>query len=253
MQTLTKGGAFTHPATCMHTSGHPAKMTASAVTLLVVVSVLVSLASSSPASDCRTAIERECNAERNNIVGCSVCAHNIATCKHADVDLVAECRQAVWDAALAAPDPQDPPFDLTRVQFSGVFTSHAVLQRAPQRASLFGTAKPGASVTVSVAGPNGYTFTTPPATVVSDPSDPAVHGTWRVLLEPRPAGLGYTLRAACDGCTNSTGGTNTNELGAWSGAAPQSAACPLARPLHTVPAPSRLSFFCVCCYRTHAS
>jgi len=109
----------------------------------------------------------------------------------------------------AATDPDDPPFDQTRVLFSGIFSDHGVLQRAPARAALFGTAAAGAHVTVSVAGPNGYAHTTP-QTVVASTSDPAIHGTWKVLLPARPPGVGYTITARCDACDNATAASLTD-------------------------------------------
>ena len=58
--------------------------------------------------------------------------------------------------ALAVPDPQDPPFDLSRVLYSGSFSDHGVLQRAP-KVSVFGTASVGATVVVvRLTGPGGY-------------------------------------------------------------------------------------------------
>ena len=101
------------------------------------------------------------------------------------------------------PGPNDPPFDLTRVLFSASFSSHMVLQRAPQVAAVFGTAAPGGAVTVTLTGPAGYTFTSPPVAVVRSP-DAALHGTGKVLLPARPAGFGYTVAAACEGCANTT-------------------------------------------------
>lgn len=105
--------------------------------------------------------------------------------------------------ALAQPGPIDPPFDLTQVLFSAAFSTHMVLQRAPQVAAVFGTATPGAAVTVTLTGPAGYSFTSPPRVVVSSP-DMTLHGTWKVLLPARPAGFGYTVVAACAGCANAT-------------------------------------------------
>ena len=101
-------------------------------------------------------------------------------------------------------DPSiDPPFDLSRVTFSSVFTDLMVLQRAPQQSSVYGTATPGAAITVTFAGPGGFTFTSPP-TPVATSSDPAIHGSWKVLLPARPAGVGYNISAVCTGCTNTT-------------------------------------------------
>lgn len=97
--------------------------------------------------------------------------------------------------------PVDPPFDLTRALFSSVFSDNAVLQRAPQRSAVFGTATPGAAVTVTLAGPQP--FSAPPVVVTSS-ADPALHGTWKVVLPARAAGFGYSVTAMCTGCANST-------------------------------------------------
>jgi hypothetical protein len=107
----------------------------------------------------------------------------------------------ILGAAAAPLGPVDPPFDLTRVLFSSAFSSHAVLQRAPQQAAVFGTATPGASVSVTLAGPQP--FSAAPVTVTSS-ADPALHGTWKVLLPARPAGFGYSIAASCSGCSNAT-------------------------------------------------
>ena len=115
---------------------------------------------------------------------------------------------AAWGAAPALRDLDvdpsvDPPFDLSKVSFSSVFSDSMVLQRAPQQASVYGTATPGASITVTLASSAGFTFTSPPTTVVTS-SDSSIHGSWKVLLPARPAGMGYNLTAVCAGCTNST-------------------------------------------------
>ena len=112
--------------------------------------------------------------------------------------------------ALAAPaDPSggiDPPFDFSRALFSGVFSDHLVLQMAPARAALFGTAAPGAAVTVRLLGPNGLAFTSPPAPVAIS-GDPALHGTWKVLLPAQAPGFGYNLTATCAGCADASPAT----------------------------------------------
>ena len=102
-----------------------------------------------------------------------------------------------------AAGPLDPPFDLTRVLFSAVFSSQMVLQRAPSMSAVFGTATPGASIIVTVDGPNGFSYTSAPSPVVIS-SDLSIHGTWRTLLKPMNAGFGYNISAACTGCTNSS-------------------------------------------------
>ena len=114
---------------------------------------------------------------------------------------------AAADARNAPLGPVDPPFDATRVLFSTVFSDHAVLQRAPQQAAVFGTATPGAAVTVTVAGPDKFSFTSPPTPVAQGTGDPAIDGTWKVLLPARPAGFGYSVTASCAGCSTSAPAT----------------------------------------------
>jgi len=105
----------------------------------------------------------------------------------------------------------DPPFDQTKVIFSGVFSNHGVLQRSPASASVFGTAVAGGSVTVTLSGPNGFNFTSAPV-IVTTSNDASLNGTWKVLLPPRPAGFGYSLTATCNGCSNDTAAT-LNDVG----------------------------------------
>ena len=112
-------------------------------------------------------------------------------------------------AVDAAPDPQDPPFDLSRVLFSGVFSDHGILQRAPKLSAVFGTASIGATVKVTLTGPDGYSHAAAPVPVASS-ADPALHGTWKVLLAARPAGFGYSIVASCSGCANATAATLTD-------------------------------------------
>ena len=103
-----------------------------------------------------------------------------------------------------APPYADPPFDFTRVLFSAAFSDDMVLQRAPARASVLGTATPGASITVRVTGPANFTWTSAPSAVTSAPSDASLHGTWKALLPARAAGFGYEIQALCDGCPTAT-------------------------------------------------
>ena len=66
--------------------------------------------------------------------------------------------------------------------FAKLFTDHAVLQRAPASAAVWGFASPGAPVDVAF---NGATLH-----AVADAG-----GAWRVALPPTPAGGPYALRA----------------------------------------------------------
>ena len=128
------------------------------------------------------------------------------------VFFVAACRlQGGYAATNVAPDPQDPPFDLTKVLFSGTFSDHMVLQREPRRSAVFGTASIGATVSIVLTDPNGGRQSLGPVTVANS-ADPAVNGTWKVLLPSQPAGFGYALEAQCTGCLNSTS-ANLKDVG----------------------------------------
>ena len=96
----------------------------------------------------------------------------------------------------------DPAFDLSRVQFAGSFLPGMVLQRAPAQSAVFGTAAPGATVTIHTTGPGGWSHAA--QTTVSALPDAELHGTWKLLLPPRPAGYGYSITAECAGCANTT-------------------------------------------------
>ena len=66
--------------------------------------------------------------------------------------------------------------------FAKIFTDHAVLQRAPAAANVWGFVSPGAAVDVQFAGKT--------LSAVADAS-----GTWAVALPPTAAGGPYTLSA----------------------------------------------------------
>ena len=86
--------------------------------------------------------------------------------------------------------------------FAGNFGDNMVLQRS-QKSAVYGTATPGANVQLVFAQPSsGFSF----SETVGVASSPAAehHGTWKVLLPPRPAGNNYTLTATCAGCPNTT-------------------------------------------------
>ena len=102
----------------------------------------------------------------------------------------------------------DPAFNLTAVQFAGSFLSGMVLQRAPAQSAVFGTAPPGATVTIHASGPDGWSFSGDATAATA--SDAELHGTWKVLLPPRPAGRGYTIVA--EGPAEAGGGTVTATL-----------------------------------------
>ena len=106
-----------------------------ATVLLILLQLTTADADADREHLCRAALE-SCDTD---FVGCAVCAAALAPC--AGADAVSLCRERA--AVLAAPDPQDPPFDRSRVLFSGSFSDNMVLQRQPRQAAVYGTAKPG--------------------------------------------------------------------------------------------------------------
>ena len=80
--------------------------------------------------------------------------------------------------------------------FASGLSSGAVLQRAPARAALYGSllGAPGAAVSVRVAAADGSYSKTFFATAAADL-------TWKVLLDPMPAGGNFTAEASCPKCT----------------------------------------------------
>ena len=117
--------------------------------------------------------------------------------------LVATLGAALLRGSSGQENPADPPFDATRVLFSAAFSDHMVLQRAPQLAAVFGTATPGSNVTVHLAGPNNFSFTSS-STPVANSADITRNGTWKVVLPAQVPGFGYTIQATCFGCLNAT-------------------------------------------------
>ena len=90
----------------------------------------------------------------------------------------------------------DPPFNLSGVQFAGSFLSGMVLQRGPGQSAVFGTAPPGAAVTVHITHADGWSYSG--HSTASTLPAAELRNTWKVLLPPRPAGAGYTITAKGD-------------------------------------------------------
>ena len=87
------------------------------------------------------------------------------------------------------------------VCFSGNFASNAVLQRAPQRAALYGASGANYTVgtpmvlTLSGVGPDGTAYNK------SWPAASGADGTWKVLLDPMAAWGNYSATISCPQCT----------------------------------------------------
>jgi hypothetical protein len=105
----------------------------------------------------------------------------------------------------------------TGTSFAGVFTDHAVLQRAPAKAAVFGVVigdkgelgsmgAVGVAVTVQASGgADAYTVQAEHIDVVN-----STYARWKAFLKPSPAGGEYSISAKCSGCTNTTVKTLTD-------------------------------------------
>lgn len=114
-------------------------------------------------------------------------------------------------AAVAAGQTRPPAAWPDGANFAGVFTDHMVLQRAPERAAVYGVvvgdkvtgsrAPLPLRVTVTVEAANGTSYT------VDAEHVEIVNGSyarWKALLKPAAAGGDYTISVECSGCSNST-------------------------------------------------
>lgn len=101
-------------------------------------------------------------------------------------------------AALVARGAPQLSCSTSSVCFSGQFSHSAILQRAPQRAALYGSVPAGAPVSaavmVSLSEAGGYVANFS-GTVMAD-------RTWRVLLDPREAGGNYSVTVSCPACAS---------------------------------------------------
>ena len=82
--------------------------------------------------------------------------------------------------------------------FAATFSDHQVLQRAPQRAAVYGMSEPGSEVEVAVAGtgPGGEAASVPALRATA-----GGNGHWKAFFSPLPAGGNYTLTFRCaEGC-----------------------------------------------------
>lgn len=93
--------------------------------------------------------------------------------------------------------------------FSGVFADHAVLQREPEKAAVYGVVLGGVSaattvtVTVSETTATGKAASyTVKATVT--PLVSPLNATWKAFLQPHANGGNITITAQCAGCANAT-------------------------------------------------
>lgn len=82
-----------------------------------------------------------------------------------------------------------PPTPTSALQLASVISSSMVLQRAPQRSRIFGTASPNSTVTLTLD-------TSPPSYSIAD-----AYGHWSLLLPPHPASLDHTLTIQGDSTT----------------------------------------------------
>lgn len=98
----------------------------------------------------------------------------------------------------------DPAFDTTKVAFAGTFGDNMVLQRAPASAGVYGTATPGAHVTLTLKSADGSYSWQSGSVEVTAIGGGEHRGTWKVLLPPRQTGGAYSVTVACGDCIDAT-------------------------------------------------
>jgi sialate O-acetylesterase len=119
---------------------------------------------------------------------------------------------------LAASDPASLSCGPSLCFASGLSTG-AVLQQAPARAALYGSAPAGSApgsqvvVTLTAAATTTTTTTTPQDQYTASFSSPlAADGTWKVLLDPLSAGGNFSATVACASCVNGTQTSTITDL-----------------------------------------
>jgi sialate O-acetylesterase len=92
--------------------------------------------------------------------------------------------------------------------FASGLSTGAVLQRAPSAAVLYGSAPPGsagARVTLALNATDGSYGKVFSGAVAAD-------GTWRVVLDARPAGGDYAATVACAACAGGSAAATIRDL-----------------------------------------
>lgn len=110
-----------------------------------------------------------------------------------------------------------PPFPNSSAGtfFSGVFANHAVLQRGPARAAVFGVlfgAKTDTTVELTLRsrtphGNHSHQKVDAVVTLTGQTTPSGQYAKWKALLSPVSAGGNYTLSVSCKNCQNSTAST----------------------------------------------
>lgn len=106
---------------------------------------------------------------------------------------------AVAFASTSASAARDgPSLSCGGLCFSGNFNDNGILQRAPQRSSLYGATPAGSvgAVTVNFASTDGSFAKNYSAAILAD-------FTWKVTLDAMPTGGNYTATLSCDACAGS--------------------------------------------------
>jgi hypothetical protein len=100
------------------------------------------------------------------------------------------------------------PSDRNGTFFSGVFSDHLVLQRAPSKAAVYGVvfgaqASTNVSVTVSTVTETdeGYELQSTYAVVAHVSIGEHGYAKWKAFLQPTIAGGNYTITAECGSCS----------------------------------------------------
>jgi len=166
---------------------------------------------------------------------------SLAVCVHGDVAAGFDNTNAMYDDLMQASglnsksiyddlgvadptkskydDPQStqPKFPATPgTHFSGVFSDHVVLQRAPSKSAVYGVvfgAEAGTGVNVQVSSSATGTYNVQARVDTTRlGSDPLGYATWKAFLKPADAGGNYTINASCSGCKYSNVTSALNDV-----------------------------------------
>eukprot|EP01047_Picozoa_sp_COSAG01_P035614 COSAG01_NODE_2744_length_7150_cov_5.435116_2_plen_304_part_00 len=120
--------------------------------------------------------------------------------------LLSLCSAATAATVAVTRGDKPPPPPPAGIHFFAGFSDHAVLQRGPGRAALYGKLEAGATgATVQISpGPADLTGGTVAAAARAYEVAAQVSGdgTWKALLPPHPAGGVWSVTAKCQGCAS---------------------------------------------------
>eukprot|EP01051_Picozoa_sp_SAG22_P008348 SAG22_NODE_631_length_8376_cov_43.396037_5_plen_239_part_00 len=116
------------------------------------------------------------------------------------------------DPRVIDPPPTPPPFAGRGVHLASIFSDHAVLQRAPATAAVYGVVLDDAGatgVTVAVASDSGsYIVRAQHWEMVN-----TTYYRWKAQLRPTEAGTGaHTITATCVGCATTAASATVHDV-----------------------------------------